>query len=227
MPKGITDIVVVGAGETAELAWEYFTYDSPFDVVAFAVEERLLESERFCGLPVVPVETVEAAYPPTDSGAFVAVSYAQLNRPRARLFALMELKGYEFVSYVSSRAFVWRTARIGRNCFILENNVLQHGVTIEDDVYLWSGNHVGHRARIAAHTFVSSQIVISGFCNVGRSCFLGVNACISDNLRIADDCVIGAGAVVVRDTTAGRIYRGNPASEASVGSLERFGVGES
>jgi sugar O-acyltransferase (sialic acid O-acetyltransferase NeuD family) len=224
MPPGNKDIIIVGAGETAELAWEYFTHDSPCRVAAFAVEERFLKSESFCGLPVVPVESVTDLYPPTSFGAFVAVSYVQLNRPRARLVGVMQAKGYGLVSYVSSRAFVWRTAAVGRNCLVLENNVLQHGVTLDDDVYLWSGNHVGHRTRIGAHTFVSSHIVISGFCDIGTSCFLGVNACISDHIAIADDTVLGAGAVVVRDTEPGRIYVGNPAVAGPHGSLARFGV---
>jgi glutamyl-tRNA reductase len=31
-------LVVIGDGETAEMAYEYFTYDSAYEVVAFAVE---------------------------------------------------------------------------------------------------------------------------------------------------------------------------------------------
>ncbi len=31
-------LIIVGAGEFAEIAYEYFSYDSEYDVVAFAVE---------------------------------------------------------------------------------------------------------------------------------------------------------------------------------------------
>ena len=33
-------LVIIGAGEFAEIAYEYFTYDSPYEVVAFAVEKK-------------------------------------------------------------------------------------------------------------------------------------------------------------------------------------------
>ena len=46
-------IVIVGDGETAEMAYEYFTYDSPYDVVAFAVEAEYARKSEFAGLPVV------------------------------------------------------------------------------------------------------------------------------------------------------------------------------
>lgn len=100
MPNRNKDIVIVGADETAELAWEYLTHDSAYRVVAFAVEKRFLDSDRFCDLAVSAFESIEDVYPPSAYGAFVAVSCVQLNRPRANLFGLLEAKGYEPVSYV-------------------------------------------------------------------------------------------------------------------------------
>ena len=99
-------IVIVGDGETAELAYEYFTHDSPHEVVAFAVEREYRQKEELFGLPVVDFEGLEGRYPPAEFKAFVAVSYNQLNRVRARLFRETKRKGYACLSYVSSRAFV-------------------------------------------------------------------------------------------------------------------------
>lgn len=221
MPK---HVIIIGDGETAQLACEYFTHDSNMTVAGFAVEEKFRKAERLYDLPVVPLETVEQRFPPQDYQAFVAVSYTQLNRVRTRLYRQMKDKGYACASYVSSRAFVWRTARIGENCFILENNVIQHGVVIEDDVFLWSGNHVGHQTRIRHDTYIASHAVISGFCDIGESCFVGVNATFNDKIRVARDCVIGSGAVVVRDTEPGKVYVGNPAKALARSSYETFGV---
>lgn len=218
------DLIIIGDGETAQLACEYFTHDSDMRVAGFAVEEKYRKAERLCGLPVVPLEAMEQRFPPRDYRAFVAISYTQLNRVRARIYRQLKDRGYAFASYVSSRAFVWRTARIGENCFILENNVIQHGVVIEDDVFLWSGNHVGHQTRIREDTYIASHAVISGFCDIGESCFVGVNATFNDKIRVARDGVIGSGAVVVRDTEPGRVYVGNPAKPLAKSSYETFGV---
>jgi len=76
---------------------------------------------------------------------------------------------------------------------------------------LWSGNHVGHRTAIHDNCFVSSQVTVSGFCEIGENCFLGVNACVADTVKIAKDCIIGAGAVVLQNTFEGLVYVGNPA----------------
>lgn len=220
--KDGSKIVLVGAGEFAEIAYEYFTHDSPFQVVGFAVERQWLKESTLFGLPVVPFEEVERAFPPEGHQAFVAVTFTNLNRTRARLFEATRAKGYRCASYVSSRAFVWHNVAIGENCFIFENNVVQYHVRIADDVILWSGNHVGHRTTIGAHCFLSSHVVVSGYCTVGERCFFGVNSAIGDNLTIAADCVIGAGAVVVRSTEAEKIYVGSPAKPLAQSSIEKM-----
>ncbi len=220
-------LVVVGAGEQAEIAYEYFTHDSPHEVVGFSVESEFLDRKELFGLPVVAFEEITDRYPPGEFRAFVAISSTQLNRIRMRLYEAVKKLGYDCVSYVSSHAFVWHDVKIGENTFVFENNVLQYGVSVGDNVILWSGNHVGHQTKIEDHCFVSSHVVISGFCTIGSGCFLGVNSCFGDGLTVAPDCVVGAGAVVVKDTESRKVYVGNPAKPLDRDSFETFGVQES
>lgn len=111
-------IVIVGTGEQAEIAFEYFTYDSPHKVVAFSAKPQFIKSAAFCGVPVVTLDQLPAAYPPTAYQAFVAISGTQLNRLRRRLYEAVKSAGYACVSYISSRAFVWHNIEIGANTFI-------------------------------------------------------------------------------------------------------------
>lgn len=220
------ELVIVGDGEFAEIAYEYFTHDSSYQVVGFSVEKDFLKREKLFGLPVVPFEEVENLYDPSKYKIFVAITYTQLNRVRTRLYQEIKRKGYSAVSYVSSRAFVWRNVEMGENCFIFENNVIQYCVKVGNNVILWSGNHVGHRSTIRDNCFISSHVVISGYCEVGENCFLGVNSSIADYLKIAKDCIIGASAVVVRDTEEGKVYKGNPAQPSDKSSFTVFKVKE-
>lgn len=222
--KKIKKLVIVGAGETAEIAYEYFMYDSEYEVVAFSVESQYLEKEKLFDLPVVPFEDVENHYPPNFHEVFVAVSYTQLNRVRTRLYHLVKQKGFKVASYISSKAFIWRNVEIGENCFIFENNVIQYQVKIGNNVVLWSGNHIGHQSNIHDNCFISSQVVISGYCEIGENCFLGVNSCLADHVKVGKDCVIGAGAVVTKNTEHEKIYKGNPVQESKISSLKFFKV---
>jgi sugar O-acyltransferase (sialic acid O-acetyltransferase NeuD family) len=208
VPDKTDKLVIIGDTAFAEVAYEYFTYDSEYEVAAFSVENDYLKREELFGLPVVPFENLEALYSPSDHKFFAATVYTQSNRLRARLYHQAKEKGFSPASYISSRAFVWRNCRIGEHCFIFEQNVVQPFVTMGDNVILWSGNHIGHHSIIGSHCFISSHVVISGFVEVGEYCFLGVNSTIANNLRIGSNCVLGAGAIVLSDVEDGRTVIG-------------------
>lgn len=207
-------IVIVGAGELAMIAYEYFTYDSDYEVFGFAVEKEYLEETALYGLPIVAFEEIERHFPSNEFDTFVAIPASQLNRLRTRLYNEVKDKGYTCATYISSRAFVWRNVKVGDNCFIFENNTVQPFVEIGNNVILWSGNHIGHRTVIEDNCFLSSQVVVSGYCRIGNSSFLGVNSTFNDHVSVARDCIVASGSLVSKSLKEPeRIYYGAPAKE--------------
>ncbi len=218
-------LVIIGDGEFAEIAYEYFTYDSEYEVVAFAVEKEYKKRNELFHLPVIEFESMQETYAEQEYEVFVAITYTQLNRVRTRLYESVRKMGYRCASYISSKAFVWHNVKIGQNTFIFEDNTIQYHVEIGNNVILWSGNHVGHRTVIEDNTWITSHVVISGFCHIGNSCFLGVNATLGDNVAIADDILLAAGALTVKNLTEkGKVYIGSPAKDIGKTSYEQFGV---
>lgn len=214
------DLVLVGNSSLAEIAFEYFSKDSDYRVVAFAVERAYLRREELFGLPVVPLEELPERYRPERHSAHVAIPYTQLNRLRHRLVAQLDAWGYSLASYISSRAFVWDNAQLGRHCFIFEDNTVQPFVSIGEGTILWSGNHIGHHSRIGSYCFISSHVVVSGHCEVGDRCFLGVNSTIGNNVTIGEECWIGPGTTIVRDVPPQTLYRGRRDEPAEISSVE-------
>jgi sugar O-acyltransferase (sialic acid O-acetyltransferase NeuD family) len=217
-------LVLVGDTAFAEIAYEYFTHDSPYEVVAFSVEQAYLKRETLFGLPVVPFETLAERYGPQEHDVYVASVYTQLNRLRTRLSATAKAQGYKLASYVSSRAFVWRNVELGEHCFIFEDNTVQPFVKLGNNIVMWSGNHIGHHSEIKDNCFVSSHVVISGFVVVEENCFLGVNATIVNNITIGKDCWLGPNVTVVKDVPAGTFFKPNRYETSSRSTYEYFKV---
>lgn len=192
-------LLIFGAGEIAQVAHFYFTHDTALPVAGFALDAEYLKESRFCGLPVVAFDEAQVAFPPATHDLFVAMSYAKVNAVRAQKCAQARGAGYRLASYLSSKASVWSGFRAGENCFILEDNTIQPFVEIGDNVTLWSGNHIGHHARLAANCFITSHVVISGGVQVGANAFIGVNSTIRDHVVIGARSVIGAGSLVLED----------------------------
>jgi sugar O-acyltransferase (sialic acid O-acetyltransferase NeuD family) len=201
----LSDVVIFGIGDYGRIAHLYLRDDSPHDVKAFTVHREYADLAELNGLPVIPFEDLDQHYPPGSASLLVAAGFSKVNEVRATIYEECKAKGYDFVSYVNSRAMVWPDVPIGANTFIFEANVVQPGVTIGNNVVLWSGNHIGHDTKIGDHCFVASHVVVSGNCTVQERCFIGVNATFRDGVTVAPRCVIGAGALVMKDTEEGDV----------------------
>lgn len=192
-------LIIFGVEDFAQLAFEYFTHDSDYEVVAFTVDGSYISTAELHGLPVVPFEELEQKFPAAQHDVYAAIVYGKLNRVRQELCSRIKEKGYNLASYISSRAFVWRNVVIGEHCFIFEDNTIQPFVKIGDNVVMWSGNHIGHHSTIGDHCFLTSHVVVSGWCDIGTHCFIGVNSTLANNTHIGDACWIGHGTVLSGD----------------------------
>lgn len=200
-------LFIVGDGAFAEIAYEYFTHDSEYEVLGFAVEAAYLKRTELFGVPVVALEEIEQHFDPAECEFYAALVYNQMNRLRTRLYTNVKGRGYRPASYVSSRAFVWRNVKLGEHCFIFEDNTVQPFVTIGDNVILWSGNHIGHHSSVGDNCFISSHVVLSGFTSVGNNSFLGVNATAANNLAIGADNWVGPATSIMKDTAENSLYK--------------------
>ena len=202
----MAQLVIFGAGDIARLAHYYFTRDSSHTVAAFTVDSAYRSGGTFLDLPLVDFETVTQSYPPSAYSMFVALSYARMNKVRAEKYQQAKALGYDLVSYISSHCTFLSDHPSGDNCFILEDNTIQPFVRIGSNVTLWSGNHIGHDSIIEDHCFLASQIVVSGYVHIQPYCFIGVNATLRNSITIAAETLVGAGAVIMKDTVAQGVY---------------------
>jgi hypothetical protein len=138
----------------ATFAQAVLTHDSPYEVVAFTVDDALIADTTTSACRGA-FEEVERHYPPEDFGAHIAVGFRRVNGVRAEKYVQAKEKGYELLTYVSSQAFKWPDLVIGDNCWILEYTILHPFVTIGNDVYLGSACHIGHNSTIGDHTFMA------------------------------------------------------------------------
>ena len=167
--------------------------------------------EEFRGLPVIAFEDLVKCYPPSEFHLFSPMTGRNMNRMREKVYLEGKAKGYQYISYISSKATVCGN-EIGENCFILENNTIQPFTKIGNNVVLWSGNHIGHHGQIKDHVFFTSHVIMSGHCVIEPYCFFGVNATIRDYSQLAKGTLLAMGACLTKqETEEWGAYVGNPA----------------
>jgi sugar O-acyltransferase (sialic acid O-acetyltransferase NeuD family) len=206
-------IIIFGVLDTAELAHYYLTHDSEHEIVAFTINRQYIENETFKSLPVVAFEDVETVFSPSEYLFFAPMTGRNMNRNREAIYNEAKAKGYQFISYISSKATIFDRSVIGENCFILEDNTIQPFTTIGNNVVMWSGNHIGHHGQIKDHVFFTSHVVLSGHCVVESYSFFGVNSTIRDYTKISQGTLVGMASAITKETDEWGIYIGNPAKK--------------
>jgi sugar O-acyltransferase (sialic acid O-acetyltransferase NeuD family) len=213
-------VIIFGTNDFAELAHFYLTTDSEYEVAGFCLSRDYLSDQTsFKGLPVFLYEDITKICPPSEYCFFAPMAPKKINQVRRDIYTQIKSLGYDFISYISSKATVL-TKDIGENCFILEDNTIQPFVKVGNNVIMWSGNHIGHHSVIRDHVFFTSHVVLSGHCDVGEQSFFGVNSTIRDQVKISAGTLLAMSGVLISDTEDYSIYRGFPAKKLELSSRD-------
>lgn len=216
-------VLVFGNLLSASLAWYCLEHDSPWTVAGFTVDQAYIGGTHYEGLPLLPFETLERTHPPGDYRLLIPMGYHRINGVRRARYEAARARGYDCVSYVSSRASVWPDLQIGDNVLVYEHAIIQPFARIGDNCIIRSGAHISHHCQVQDHAFVAAEVAMGGEGLVGEQAFVGVGAVLRDRIRIAPRSFVGAGAVVVQDTEADGVYVGNPARKANKSALQASG----
>ena len=102
-------------------------------------------------------------------------------------------------------------AEIAPGCFIAAQSVVAPGAELGTSVIVNHGAVVDHDCVVGEFSHIAPRSALGGAVRVGRHVLVGSGATVLPGLRIADDVVIGAGAVVCDDLPHAGVYAGVPA----------------
>ncbi|WP_130736150.1 DapH/DapD/GlmU-related protein [Flavobacterium sp. J27] len=74
---------------------------------------------------------------------------------------------------------------------------LSECTTIGKGTVMAHGTKIGHGVQLGEQVHIANNVSIAGNARVGNRCFLGSACVISSNISVIENCIVGAGAVVV------------------------------
>lgn len=119
--------------------------------------------------------------------------------------------GHDWQGFVHPAAWVAPDVVIGRGIIIYPNSTVHAGVTLGEGTLVNSNASVGHETSVGSFCSIGPGVALGGRMTIGNRVYFGIGASTLEKLSIADDCVIGAGAAVVRDIKERGTYAGVPA----------------
>lgn len=120
---------------------------------------------------------------------------------------------------------ILKQAKIGENCNICANTLIENDVVIGNNVTVKSGVYIWDGARIEDDVFIGPCVVFTNDklprskkhlekypeTRIKKNASIGANATILPGIVIGEGAMVGAGAVVTKDVPAYSTVVGNPA----------------
>jgi len=201
-------IGIIGAGglgkEVLCVIGELLGWEGLNKRVGFLVEPKFLTKESVLGIDVLPLSNSNLSFD------FIVIAIGDLASRWRIKNALPATSRYMTIIHPG----VQRTpyTKIGEGSIVLGQVLLSCDVQIGMFSIINPGTTISHDTTAGDFFTTSPGVNISGNCKIGNRVFMGTNACTRNAITIADDVIIGMGAVVVKDLLTAGTYIGNPAA---------------
>ncbi|MGN6349551.1 MAG: LpxD N-terminal domain-containing protein [Candidatus Nitrosocosmicus sp.] len=109
----------------------------------------------------------------------------------------------------TGRVIISNNVDVFANCSIargsLQNTSIGEGTKIDSLV------HIAHNVKIGSNCELTAGTIIGGSTVIGNSTWTGLNSTLKDNIRVGNNVIIGAGAMVIKNVDDEDIVAGVPA----------------
>lgn len=200
--------VIIGAGTYGEVYLAYLQ-EVGIDVIGFiddAPQKNIVQGIPVLGgidcLPSLKENyNVEAIYCPLGN-----------NKLRVKFLSLAKELGYQTPNYIHPSVIISPNVEIGQGVYILLGTTIMPYTIIHDYSMISMGVHLAH------HSVLEEGVFLSTGCNFGASivahkyAYCGISSTIMTGLHeLGENCLIGAGAVVIKDVEPNAVMAGVPA----------------
>ena len=198
-------ILIIGASGHGKVVVDVAINMKKWQTIAFLDDNDGLESSmgiRVIGKSVDVFKYIE------DNDVFVAIGN---NATREKIMSELEAAGATIPVLVHPDAVLGEQVEFGAGTVVMAGAVINCCTKIGRGCIINTGATIDHDNLIEDYVHVSPGVNTAGTVLVGTRTWLGIGSKVSNNVNITCGCIVGAGAVVVKDITEPGTYVGIPA----------------
>ncbi len=208
-------IIVIGGGGHAKVIISILKKLRAYEILGYVEKDN---KGAILGVPYIGDDHDLKKFIETKkvTQAVLGVGHIADYTRRVELYQQMTALGYAFPKIVSPHAIINEAVEIGDGTVVMDGVVVNSGAKIGKCCILNTRSVIDHDCEIGDFVHLAPGAVLSGGVNVGSYTFIGAHATVINYKKIAQKCIIGAGAVVMRDCLEPGTYVGVPARQVKV-----------
>jgi sugar O-acyltransferase (sialic acid O-acetyltransferase NeuD family) len=137
------------------------------------------------------------------------------NQVREKIQKKLEDAGANIPVLIHPNAIIGQQVEINPGTVIMAGVIINCYTRIGSGCIINTGVTVDHDNVLQNFVHLSPGVHLAGAVEVGQGSWLGVGSVVSNNVRISEGCIIGAGAVVIKDISETGTYVGVPVRRVS------------
>jgi sugar O-acyltransferase (sialic acid O-acetyltransferase NeuD family) len=191
-------LLLVGAGAHAASCIDVVEQHGGFRIVGLVGTPEEV-GERVLGYEVLGSDALLPELATSVGRALVSVGHIKTAVTRMRIFELLRALGFELPTVISPRAWVSPHANIGAGSIVMHGAIVNARARVGRNCILNTQSLVEHDAHVADHCHIATGAILNGGTSVGEGTFVGSNSCVRQEIRIGARCVVGMGERVLAD----------------------------
>lgn len=212
-------LVIIGAaGHGKVVADAALKMDKYSDIIFLDDNNELTECNGFS----VMGKSSEIVHYVKDADVFVAVGDAEI---RQKIQEQVHKMNAFIATVVHPQAVIGKNVTIGCGTAVMAGAVINSGSIVGEGCIINTCSSVDHDCRIADYVHIAVGAHLAGNVEVGSRTWIGAGVTVSNNVSICCNCMVGAGAVVVRRIREPGIYVGIPAGRKGMKNESNLGGG--
>ena len=201
--------IIIGAGTYGEVYLNYLK-EANYNIIGFLDDNQKLWGSKVGDVDVIggvkelnslKSKGVEAVFCPLGN-----------NHLRVQFLSLANSLGFQTPSYIHPSANISKNVKIGEGVYVLLGVNIMPDVMLEDFVMVSMGANIAHHSFLKKGTFISTGVNFGASITANEYTYVGIGATVMTGLKsLGRDCLIGAGAVVIKNVPNKAVVAGVPA----------------
>jgi acetyltransferase EpsM len=196
-----------GCGGHAGVALDAARRQGTYEVAAF-IDDNPSGARIHAGLPILAADQLGDLFVRGITGMVITVGD---EAARSKIAEIAAAAGFTLCTIIHPSAVIASNVQIGEGTVVFAGAVIQPGVRVGRNAVINTCVSVDHDCLIDCGAQLAPRVVLGGNVTIGSRTFVGIGSTVVNGIRVGNDCLIGAGSVVVRDIPDRRLAYGVPA----------------
>ncbi|NLN49475.1 MAG: acetyltransferase [Clostridiales bacterium] len=198
-------LIIIGASGHGKVVADIAIKMNKWQNIAFLDDDESIKTSM--GLEIIG--KIADAFVYNDKAEFfVAIGN---NATREKIQEKLIVERLDVVSLIHPSAIIGTGVEIGIGTAVMAGVVINCSTRVGKGCIINTSSSLDHDNVIEDYVHISPGVRSAGTVAIGKSTWVGIGSVIRNNVNICSGCIVGAGAVIVKDITEPGTYVGVPA----------------